>query len=154
MDNEVYFTLALKYLQIRPRSEYEVKDYLTKKNAPEEVISDVIAFLKEKKFLSDIEFATWWIHQRTAFRQKGKQFIKIELSRHGVSKDVIDQAFEDGGEDHVSELEKAKLLLRKQKQKLEKLDSKKRYEKAGAFLARRGFDMGTIRKSIDETFGK
>ena len=154
MENEKWFVLALTYLQRRPRSEHEVREYLMRKHTPDDLIPEIISMLKERKFLDDVEFARWWIEQRTQFRQKGKYAITIELGQKGVKKDVIDQAFASLEGELVSDLEKAKLLLRKKKEKFEHLPRQELYQKAGGLLARRGFGMDIIRQSIDETFGK
>ena len=152
MNDEKWFTLALKYLQRRPMSEKEIGDYLKKKNAPADVSLQVVIFLKEKKFLDDVAFASWWIDQRTRFRQKGKFLIEQELLQKGVSRDTIAEAFANTKEEILSDLEKAKIVLQKKKEKFIHLSKHERYQKAGSYLARRGFDTESIRKSIDEIF--
>lgn len=153
--DEHWFTFALKYLQRRPRSVFEVRQYLQKKNVPDISIDSIISVLEEKRFLNDVDFATWWIDQRTRFKPKGKRLIVSELQQKGVSKEVITQVYEAGDpEPMISDLEKAKELLIRKKEKFIALSRQERYQKAGSFLARRGFSMEVISKSIDEIFEK
>ena len=153
--DEHWFTLALKYLQRRPRSIYEVRQYLQKKQIPESSIDGILALLVEKRFLNDADFTKWWIDQRTRFKPKGKLLIALELRQKGVPKAVIDEVYESEDEETiVTDLEKAKELLTRKKEKFISLSPQERYQKAGSFLARRGFSMDVISKSIDEVFKK
>lgn len=150
MNFEGFYNKALKFLSYRPRSEKEVRENLAKKKAPSSIIDLIIKKLKEQKFLNDREFTKWWIEQRTIVKPMGKRLIKIELTRKGIDKELIDEFFE-GIEDIVhNELEIARSLVQRKISKYKGLDRQKIYQRLGGFLSRRGFDYDTIKKSIDE----
>lgn len=167
MEEKLYL-LAIKYLSFRPRSEKEVKDYLAKKfkiqnsklkseiqneKVIEDIIEEIIAKLKEQKFLNNEEFTKIWVRSRKSFKPKGERLIRLELKQKGISQENIDKAFENS-EDGKNDLELASEILEKKKKKFESMERAERFNKAGAFMARRGFDLDTIKKAIDQVFGK
>lgn len=172
MEFDTYYLLALRYLNIRSRSEKEIRDYLKKKtqkyikddiskNQAEQMIDLIVHKLKQQKFLNDEEFAKMWIRSRTEFKPKGQRLIRLELQQKGVSKEIIDKAFEvfdaeqaENKEGKRDELQLAKDILEKKRKKFEPMEKQERFNKAGSLLARRGFDLDTIKTAIDEVFGK
>lgn len=153
MDNQRWYALALKYLTGRPRSEKEVRDYLSKKKLSENQISDIISFLKEKRFLSDEDFTRWWIDQRTRFRPKGKLLITLELRQKGISSEVIDKIYREDTEDILTDEEKARSVIEKNK-KYDRLPKPERYRKLVALLMRKGFDYSVIYRVLNHTENK
>ena len=158
---EKFYTLSLRYLTRRPRSEKELKDYLKKKfqrikAEPSEeafITQKIIDTLKQQKFLNDEEFAKWWIEQRTKFKHSSQFVIKRELLQKGISKEILASCFAlDGSK--ANDLEQAKILVEKKLPRYRNLEKRELYNKLGAFLARRGFDWDTIKKAIDEILGK
>lgn len=163
MDDQLYLAV-LKYLSYRPRSEKEIRDYLQKKIAKikdqnlvqnaETIITVVIAKLKKQRFINDEEFTRMWVRSRTTFKPKGRRLIRIELQQKGISTELINKVLEEPVEELVSDLDNAIQILEKKRKKFEAMDPNERFNKAGSMLARRGFDLDTIRKSIDAVFGK
>ncbi len=145
-----YLESSLRFLAYRPRSEKEVRDNLTKKKAPSDVIKKIIIWLKEQKFLNDEEFVRWWIEQRSQFRQRGIRIIKLELKQKGIRQELIDIVVQGAEYKAPSDLESAKKIVEKKIAKYRGLDRREIYQKLGAHLARRGFDWETIKKSIDD----
>ncbi len=144
-----FFNSSLKFLSYRPRSEKEVRDNLLKKKAPEEIIESIIDRLKEHKFLNDKEFVAWFVRSRIQSKPKASRVIKMELKQKGISQEMIN----DEGL-MINDLENAKKLLEKKIARHKNLDRDEIYNKLGGFLARRGFDWDTVKKAIDESFGK
>lgn len=114
------------------------------------IIDQVIAKLKEQKFLNDEEFTKWWIEQRTTFRPKGIRLIKIELQRKGVAREIVDNIVENSELKVENDLDKAKKLVQKKLPRYQNLPRQEQYQKLGAFLARQGFDWETIKEGIDD----
>lgn len=154
MDFEGFYNKALKFLSYRPRSEKEIRDNLRKKKASDSIIDLIIKKLQEQKFLNDREFAKWWIEQRTLVKPTGKRLIKIELSKKGIDKDLIDEIFDNVENLVQNELELARKLVQRKINKYKGLDRQKIYRRLGGFLSRRGFDYDTIKKAIDEFTSK
>lgn len=192
MDFDALYLRVLKFLSFRPRSEKEVRDYLNKIIKRNLVIPDsigdpdidsrlrgndrgvgdkalidlIIHKLKEQKFLNDTEFTKMWIRSRTEFKPKGERLIRFELSQKGISKDMIDEAFQsfdyasfgtaqDKQEGSLrSDKNLAAELLEKKRKKYEGMERQERFTAAGSMLARRGFDLDDIKWAIDQVFGK
>lgn len=148
---EKFYNRALNFLSFRPRSEKELRDYLKKKKCDDLSIQRIIESLKEHKFLNDEEFVAWWIEQRTIARPKAARTIKFELKQKGISKELIEEAFE---KDLSSDLEKAKALIKKRIKRYPDIADKKIYEKLGRFLASKGFDYEIIKEVLDQVFPK
>jgi regulatory protein len=158
MDFDYLYLRVLKFLNFRPRSEKEVRDYLKKKlqKFPEtdaSIIDLIVHKLQQQKFLNDVEFARMWVRSRTEFKPKGKYLVKQELRQKGISPDIIDEVL--GSDIRMqSEGELARDVLERKKMKYEGMEPQERFAKAGSFLARRGFSLDAIRAAIDGVFGK
>lgn len=153
MDNfDKLFEKTLRFLSFRPRSEKEIKDYLTKKKSNDLETKKIIEKLKEHKFLNDEEFAKWWVEQRTRVKPRADRVIKFELAQKGIEKEIIDNILP---KDLESDLKKALGLAEIRMRRLEKIeDRKKVYEKLARFLASKGFNYDIIKEVIDRTFAK
>lgn len=161
-------------LNIRIRSEKEIRDYLKnlsfkrrlrsgdlkrslrsgdlKRKAKEsEEISDVvieslIAKLKGKGLLNDLEFAKAWVLSRG--KKKGSNLLKVELFKKGIGRETVEQVLSI--KDQVlSEGQVAQMLLEKRLPRLIALPHLEQKQKALEFLVRRGFSY-TIAKEVVE----
>ena len=177
MDEKLYIK-AIKYLTQRPHSEKEVRDYLLGKNKKysyrkfqeketteeekeerqkilHEKVEAALFKLKQQKFINDMEFAAWWIEQRSRFKPKGWRVIAMELKQKGIDKEIIETAHNsDVTTSLPGEKEQALELVDKRMKKYQGLDRNQLYQKLGGFLARRGFDLDIIRACIDEVIKK
>lgn len=144
-----YLENCYRYLAIRNRSEKEIRGYLIKKKAEPEIVDQIVALLKEQKFLNDEEFARGWVRQRAQFRPKGKSALKFELKLKGMTPEIIEKVLGEEQEDVPDQLTQAKNLIAKRIEKMKGAPRQEIYNKVGAFLARRGFDWETIKKAID-----
>lgn len=144
MDNPYYERLvnaAIRFVSFRPRSEKELRDFLTKKLDKWKVsgsvlLDKVIARMADLGYMDDAKFAEWWVEQRTDFKPKGNQLIKFELRAKGVADAVIASVLASRGAESLVEAAKH-ALGRKQFKTPQQFYN---------FLARRGFDSDTIRK--------
>lgn len=149
-----YFDSAIHFLSIRPRSEKEVRDNLKKKKATPEIIEKIVQRLLEKKFLNDMAFTQWFIDQRSRFSPKSTRIIRLELPQKGISAEILEQVFQKDKSQLPNDLEQAKKLVERKKEKYKGLPTQELYQKLGGFLARRGFGWDVIKSAIDETFNK
>jgi regulatory protein len=152
MDNKAYF-FAVRFLQYRPRSIKEIKDYLKKKNINETEIEKAIEELLEQKFLNDEEFAKMWVRTRVALKPLSQRVLRLELLQKGIDKEIIDTVLAETAETSGNDLEMARLLAQKKKEKYKNLSRDEVYKKLGGFLMRRGFTYDIAKRSIDEVFG-
>lgn len=137
-------TRSLKLISIRPRSEKEISEFVRKKFGAK-FIEKTLEFLKNENFLNDLEFAKWWIWERTEFRQKGNIILKHELQQKGVDRNIIETVLsEDSNEE-----EAAQRLFIKNKKKFGDLTNRENFQKAAQFFQRRGFSWDTIQEVLN-----
>lgn len=139
-------TIAFRYLKVRERSVFELRQKMTVKKVSKEVIDQVIDFLLVKKFLDDRIFSRNWIRYRQG-RPFGSQRIRLELRQKGISEEIIAEelsaAFD--GMDQTGMLED---LARRRAARYKRDDPVCRKKKVFDFLARRGFDLDVIKRAI------
>ena len=149
-----YLENTYRFLGLRNRSEKEIRDYLIKKKASEDIIEHIINLLKEQKFLDDEAFARSWVLSRARFKPKGKSALLFELRQKGIGQEIIDKVLQEKHEEMPDELTQAKRLIAKRIEKLKGASRQEIYQKVGGFLARRGYHWETIKKAIDKSLNK
>ena len=138
-----YCFLLLKF---RPRSTHELYSRLKKKEFSEAIIKEVIAFLREKKFIDDASFARQWVIWRLK-KPYGFKKIAQELREKGIDKDIIESAVEEA-KDNFCEEEIVLALAQKKLGQLRDVDKDKRKNRLYGYLLRRGFSPQTVIKVI------
>lgn len=135
-------------LKFRARSEKEIYQRLKKKKFNEEIIKQVIAFLKEKNFIDDNYFAKAWIESRLR-RPLGLRRIKEELRLKGVDKEIINSQIEKIKEGYCEE----EIVLKLAKARLSKLkgiEPRKAKSRVFTYLLRRGFSPEIVIEVINQ----
>ena len=138
---------AYRLLNIRPRSEKELRDRLHRKGFGQTTVNDIIPLLKEKNVIDDYRFAKLWIESRMRRIPKGGILLRRELREKGVSLSVIDKAL---SEEEIDEASLARDLAEKKFKTLKGLPKEKVKKKLFDFLARRGINFDTINDIITE----
>ena len=97
---------AVGYINIKPRTEAQLRRYLTSKKYEESEIDQVISELKEYHYIDDLQYAKMYLEYGY---EKGRGDIRIrqELREKGVDNLLIQQAF-DEAEDLPDEREIAR----------------------------------------------
>lgn len=137
------YNRAIKYLSYRPRSVWEVKDYLAKRGVDDEVIDGVVQRLKDARLLDDIQFAISWVVNRQALRPRSRKMLEIELQAKRVSRDAISVAME--GLDEEEEL----LALVGLAEKKRRLTQYREPEKLMGYFSRQGYSYALIKKALE-----
>lgn len=145
---ERYYNLVLRFLSYRPRSEREIQEYLKKKKVSEQTISKIIGKLQDFKFIDDLEFAKFWIEQRTRFKRKPLRVIEYELKQKGINRDLIEDILSQLKDRKSLDLTSATKLAEKKLDFYRNLDSKKRNEKVANYLLRKGFSYEVVKKIL------
>ena len=142
---------AFRYLGRRLLSENELRVKLKQKKYDENIIDEIIEFLKEKEYLNDLEFANIFSSENIRNKFWGKNKIKAELIRRGINNEIISQVlfekFPDG-----NDLNNAIELAQKKYQLLSKrnLEQKKLKEKLISFLFSKGYDYEVIKEAVEQ----
>lgn len=168
---EKFYNWSLKYLEIRPRSEKEIRDYLKikiergiKKGwleiggqksevggqiSVELYIDQVVDKLKKVDLINDAEFAKLWVESRS--KSRSARILKGELFKKGITRETVDAVF---FETLPSDENLLKKVAAKAFTKYQKLPSREAKQKLLAFLMRRGFDWEDVRGVVDELLRK
>lgn len=143
--------LSYFYLKLRPRSEWEIREYLAKKTKrypfTEVIVNNAVARLKELKFLNDKEYVEWYVRVRSREKPRSAYLLRLELKRRGISQSDLEDYFED---DVVDEEKLAVEALSRVWRRIGREERQKRFQKAVSHLARRGFRYDLIKKAIAE----
>lgn len=131
---------ALNWVLLRPHSTREFKDYLFRKKVEPDFAEHLTQDFIERKYLDDQKFAEWFfeIKQKTG---RSNRYIKAELMKKGISKDIIDELV--GGSD--DELERLKNLVAK-KQNISRYQDK---TKLTQYLVRQGFSYSDVKLLLE-----
>ena len=115
-NNEMHvYQVALNYISIRMRSIKEMKEYLLRKGVNDILINKTIEKLVKHGFLNDFNFARAYTNDQLLITPKGPYKIKIELEKHNINKEIIEEVLDDIDNDMVRE--KLSNLMEKQKKK-------------------------------------
>lgn len=132
---------ALRYVAIRPRSEWEIDFYLKRKEVDKDTAEEVIRRLRKISMLSDLDFARSWIANRRQLKSTSKRRLRLELMQKRVPTDIIDEAL---AEDQTDERQALRDLIEKKR---------RRYpddQKLMQYLARQGFSYDDIKSALKE----
>jgi len=136
---------SLQYLSIRNRSSSEVELYLKKKGYSAEAINITIARHREYGYIDDVEFARRFSASRAQKKNTGKNVIRRDLLRKGISKKIIDKAIRETGADQVD----MDALYDAAVKKYHSYSNKKNgLQRIYRFLIYRGFDNDSVMKII------
>lgn len=138
---------AFTYLAKSSKSTFEVNRYLQKKDYDDSVIQLVIKFLKQNNYLNDEEFAKKFISYKKRTKVVGSYYLKDQLYKKGISKDIIQKVISETGADQEN-IEEIYVVAEK---KIKTLGTKKnKLAKLVYFLKSRGFNDNTICKTIEK----
>jgi regulatory protein len=134
---------AAGFLEYRPRSEEEVRRYLSGKGYPSETIEPVIARLTDVGLLDDRAFVRFWLDNRSEFRPRGARALRQELYQKGVPDDIIAEVLEEEHDEEEAAYRAAVAGARRWRE----LDAPSFREKVATFLIRRGFSYEVAREA-------
>jgi regulatory protein len=166
-EEQAAYEQALAFLSYRPRSAREVEQRLRKKGHDPEQIERAIARLKRHGLVNDLEFSRFWVNNRMAFNPRGPRLLRSELRQKGVPAEVVDEVLQEQSEQQAEAEERAQqvttnygleddepaagtdlanalALARKRMRSYAGLDPMTARRRLSGFLARRGYDYGTV----------
>lgn len=139
---------ALYLLQSQGRTGSQMEKKLSGDGYPEEVVSRVMEFLKEYRFIDDSAYTENFI--RVNREKKSRRQMAFELQQKGVDRQDISRILEENPQD---DLAAARNLLKKRLRTADLSDLKER-NRLGAYLGRRGFSYDVIRRVMEEAQSK
>ena len=88
-NKEDIYNKCIKYISVRTRSTYEIKEYLKRKEIDNSEIEKIIEKLQRNNFLNDENFAKAFVHDKLNFTTMGPYKIEQELKKHQIDQNII-----------------------------------------------------------------
>lgn len=140
---------AYRILAGRAHSEKELREKLLRKGVEARIVEEVIAELKEQRFLDDRAFALAYARSRMIHRPVGEFALRSELWQKGVEKEIIEAAVREAYAEK-DQRTVARELAAKRARRYKNLDDLKRRQRLWDFLIRRGFDWQLVQEVLED----
>ena len=135
-------TKIMNYIMYKKRTEYEVKNKFSK-TLEENLLHDIIEYVKEAGYLSDTMYIERAIAEYKALNNLSRKEISYKLYSKGISKNLIEDYFSEHQEElYDYEIQSAKNILDKKSTSMETEDIKK-------YLRRKGYRENSIKEAIE-----
>src|SRR5690349_13143245 len=140
---------ALNMIALRARSAAEVRRLLVRKGESAEIVDIAIERLLRAGFLDDGSFARQFARSKAVGAGLSRRRVQQELARRGVAREIADSAIaEVFAEEDVDEAETIDRVARKKLKSLARLDPQVQRRRLYAFLARRGYEVDDIARTL------
>jgi regulatory protein len=140
---------ALNMIALRARSAAELRRLLVRKGEPADVVDVAIERLLRAGFLDDSSFARQFARSKTVGAGLSRRRVQQELARRGVARDIAESAIaEVFAEEQIDDADTIDRVARKKVKSLARLDPQVQRRRLYAFLARRGYEMDDIARTI------
>lgn len=136
---------ALDFLSRRMRSEWELRDYLRRKDYDSPTVDIILNKLSEYNYIDDKKFAAAWVENRRLLKPTSLRRLRQELTQKHVSREIVNEVLAEDLGDEQGAL----------KQMIEKKQAKSRYkdqQKLIAYLLRQGFNYSDIKQVLGQQF--
>ncbi len=134
---------ALNLISHRPRSQWELRDYLKRKDVTGQAADVVIARLTERGYVDDRDFAERWVATRRLLKSTSKRRLAQELRQKRIADDIISEVL---AEDETDERQVLRELVRRKRKQSKYQDDLKLMQ----YLARQGFGYDDIKSVLHE----
>lgn len=135
---------TLNLLSIRMRSEWEIRDYLRRKQADPEIVEIIVNKLTKNRYLNDEQFARMWVENRRLLKSTSRRKLILELKQKRINGDIIETVLADD-KSAVDEREILRTLVEKKRHRYP--DNLKFMQ----YLARQGYGYEDIKAVLSET---
>jgi regulatory protein len=142
IDKGIYRVMEL--ISRRPRSRWEIEDYLKRKKYEPQEIEQIISALDKKGYIDDLDFAKRWVDNRRLLKPMSLRKLTLELRQKRVSDEIIQTVLEQDETDETSVL---KELIEKKRRQTKYQDK----QKLIGFLSRQGFNYGDIKEALEKS---
>lgn len=136
------FGRALRYVALRPRSEWELKAYLEKHHSPAPLTKQITNKLRDLDLVNDQKFAASYVHDRLLLRPTSRRRIKLELTKKRVPPEIIDGLLAE-----QSDTDTLQEVIAKKRRQSKYQDDLKLMQ----YLARQGYNYGDIKDALSRS---
>ena len=144
---EIYNNI-LKYIKIKLRSEYEIRENIKKNEIDKFTEEKLIKKLKDSKLIDDKTYTYAYIHDRIKFSNDGPYKIKKELLKNKIEENLI--------EDELNKLDRKEIYEKLKKQILKKINANNKYsnnmikQKLINYFINQGYEKSMISEIIQD----
>ena len=136
-------TKVLKYILYKKRSEYEVRNKFSK-TIDEELLEDIIEYLKEAKYIDDEEYIRKPVNQFKLLKNMSIREIEYKLQAKGLKRNNIeDYIYKNKEELEEYEIKSAKNIINKKQASMEQDEIK-------TYLLKKGYKSDNIKEAMEE----
>lgn len=136
---------ALSYVSRKMRTETEVENVLVDQEVPMQMIGEAIAYMKERGYINDEEYARSYVNYTMSTTYKGPNRIKMYLQDKGVKDQWIQRALKIYTYDQ--QLETARTVVNKN-DRVDRDSIQMRKKKHTDRLTRQGFTFDVIQEAL------
>lgn len=144
-NNDYLFDKVLNFIDYKPRTEKEIREYLIKKEVSEYVMEDIIKRLKQIKYLDDDKYASAFVEEGIK-NKKGPLLISYQLDNLGIEKDITSKYLSNY--DYETQFANALEIAKKSKALQSRYPIKKSKELIYQKLIRTGYNVEIINKAL------
>ena len=132
---------TLDLVSRRPRSEWELRDYMKRKGYDEEIVEATLNKLSNLDLINDKDFARRWIENRRLLKSTSNRRLVQELRQKHIADEIIEEVMVA---DPADEVEMLKELVERKRRQAKYHDDQKLMQ----YLARQGFSYDDIRSAL------
>lgn len=140
------YNMTLGLLARRPRSRWEIQDYLRRKEVEPQAAEDIIARLGSKHFIDDRDFARRWVENRRLLKSISRRKLEVELRTKRVHDTIIKEIL---SEDETDEFDVLVTEVEKKRRQTRYQDDQKLMQ----YLARQGYGYEDIKRALASNAG-
>jgi regulatory protein len=143
------YNRSLDALSRRSRSVKDLERWLKDREYSPEEITEAVERLTSAGLLNDERFAHSFARSRLVDRGMSKRRVSMELARHGIARELVDQVIgEVVADEGIDEDATVEAVARKKWRSLAKLEPQVGERRLMGFLARKGFDGDAVRRVV------
>lgn len=135
------YNLTLAFIARRLRSQWEIEDYLKRKQYAPEINMEILKRLTDYGYVDDLKFARAWVENRRLLKATSRRRLNQELHQKRVSDDIIEQVL---AEDETDDREVLKEIVRRKRKQTRYQDNLKLMQ----YLARQGYAYEDIKAAL------
>lgn len=136
-------TKVLKYILYKKRSEHEVRNKFSK-TISEDLLDDIIEYLKEAKYIDDEEYIRKTVNQFKLLKNMSIREIEYKLQAKGLKRnDIEDYVYNNKEELEDYEIKSAKNIINKKQASMEQDEIK-------TYLLKKGYKSDNIKEAMEE----
>ncbi len=135
------YNMTLRYVAMRPRTEWEIEEYLRRKDASPTLTSQILSKLSNIDLINDEKFAQMFVNDRRLLRPASRRKIIMELRKKRVADEVIQRTVGSESEDEQTAL---RAVIERKRRQTKYHDDLKLMQ----YLARQGFSYGDIKDAL------